>query len=75
VPGVFSEDISSDSKQKTLLAILKMAEHICGCSFTLGQQKEDHEWSAIQTSILDYVGFSEYDFEILKDTIRDLDIC
>jgi HD-like signal output (HDOD) protein len=74
VQGVFSEDSSRDSKLKTLLAILKMAEHICGCYRTLGQQDEDHEWSGIQTTILEYVGFSEYDFDILKETIRDLDI-
>ena len=59
---------------KTLLAILKMAEHICACYRTLGQQTEDHEWQHIETTILEYVGFSEYDFQILKETIRDLDI-
>ncbi|MBX9755458.1 MAG: HDOD domain-containing protein [Pseudomonadaceae bacterium] len=74
VQGVFSEDTSRDSKQKTLLAILKMAEHICGCYRTLGQQDEDHEWACIQTTILEYVGFTEYEFDTLKDTIRDLDI-
>ncbi|MDO9322593.1 MAG: HDOD domain-containing protein [Pseudomonas sp.] len=72
--GVFSEDSSRDSKQKTLLAILKMAEHICGCYRTLGQQDADHEWSSIQTTILEYVGFTEYEFDTLKETIRDLDI-
>ncbi len=74
VQGVFKEDGSRDSKLKTLLAILKMAEHICGCYRTLGQQEQDHEWGSIQTSILEYVGFTEYDFDTLKDTIRDLDI-
>jgi HD-like signal output (HDOD) protein len=74
VQGVFNEDVSGDSKQKTLLAILKMAEHICGCYRTLGQQNYDYEWEGVQTIILDYVGFTEYDFDTLKDTIRDLDI-
>jgi HD-like signal output (HDOD) protein len=74
VQGVFSEDVSGDSKQKTLLAILKMAEHICGCYRTLGQQNYDHEWEGIQTIVLEYVGFTEYEFDTLKDTIRDLDI-
>jgi HD-like signal output (HDOD) protein len=74
VQGVFDEDVSPDSRLKTLLAILKMAEHICGCYRTLGQQNYDHEWECIQTTILEYVGFSEYDFDSLKDTIRDLDI-
>jgi HD-like signal output (HDOD) protein len=74
VQGVFSEDTSRDSKLKTLLAVLKMAEHICGCYRTLGQQEHDHEWDSVQASILEYVGFTEYDFDTLKDTIRDLDI-
>ncbi|MDP3847134.1 MAG: HDOD domain-containing protein [Pseudomonas sp.] len=74
VQGVFSEDTSRDSKLKTLLAILKMAEHICGCYRTLGQQDDDHEWACIQNTILEYVGFTEYEFDTLKDTIRDLDI-
>ena len=74
VQGVFAEDVSRDSKLKTLLAILKMAEHICGCCRTLGQQDEDHEWANIQTTILEYVGFTEYEFDTLKETIRDLDI-
>ena len=74
VLSAFSEDCSRDSKLKTLLAILKMAEHICGCYRTLGQQERDYEWDCIQASILEYVGFTEYDFDTLKDTIRDLDI-
>ena len=32
------------------------------------------EWAGIETTILEYVGFSEYDFQILKESIRDLDI-
>ncbi len=74
VQGVFSEDGSRDSKLKTLLAILKMAEHICGCYRTLGQQEQDYELESIQVCILEYVGFTEYEFDTLKDTIRDLDI-
>ena len=74
VQTVFSEDSSRNSQLKTLLAILKMAENICACYRTLGQQGEDFEWASIETSILEYVGFSEYDFQILKESIRDLDI-
>ena len=74
VQGVFDEEVSGDSKLKTLLAILKMAEHICGCSRTLGQQNYDYEWESIMVSILEYVGLTEYEFDTLKDNIRDLDI-
>ena len=74
VQTVFSEDSSRNSQLKTLLAILKMAENICACYRTLGQQEHDFEWAGIENSILEYVGFSEYDFQILKESIRDLDI-
>ena len=38
----------------------------------LGNQSVDHEWNAVGHLVLDYVGLSEYDFENLKQTIREL---
>jgi HD-like signal output (HDOD) protein len=38
----------------------------------LGNQADDHEWNSISALVLDYVGLSDYDFETLKQTIRDL---
>jgi HD-like signal output (HDOD) protein len=55
-------DERADSRKKTLLAILKMAEHICASHKTLGKQEIDHEWQRIGQTIL-YVGLTEYDFE------------
>ncbi|MNY71652.1 hypothetical protein D3C86_2100460 [compost metagenome] len=49
-----------------------MAEHICASYRVLGNQAEDHEWNSIGHLVLDYVGLSDYDFETLKQTIRDL---
>ncbi|HSX70770.1 MAG TPA: HDOD domain-containing protein [Pseudomonas sp.] len=71
--AIFSSDDSSrDVQLKNLLAILKMAEHICACYRVLGNQEQDHEWDSIRGPVLDYVGLSEYDFDMLKDTIHDL---
>ena len=70
--AVFSDETSRNSSLKNLLAILKMAEHICASHRVLGNQAEDHEWSSIAPLVLDYVGLSDYDFETLKQTIRDL---
>jgi len=70
--ALFSEDSSCDAQLKTLLAILKMAEHICACHKVLGNQAQDHEWQSIEQLVLEYVGLSEYDFENLKESIRDL---
>jgi HD-like signal output (HDOD) protein len=49
-----------------------MAEHICASYRVLGNQVDDHEWSSIGHLVLDYVGLSDYDFENLKESIREL---
>ncbi|WP_043308006.1 HDOD domain-containing protein [Pseudomonas sp. ML96] len=68
----FEEDSGRDAQLKTLMAILKMAEHICASYKVLGNQERDHEWECIQTQVLEYVGLSEYDFENLRESIREL---
>ena len=65
-------DEAADVRLKTLLAILKMAENICESHRVLGNQAEDHEWLSIENLVLEYVGWSEYDFQICKESIRDL---
>jgi HD-like signal output (HDOD) protein len=70
--AIFSDESSKNSQLKNLLAILKMAEHICASYRVLGNQTEDFEWNAVGPLVLDYVGLSDYDFETLKQTIRDL---
>ena len=70
--AIFSDESSGNAQLKNLLAILKMAEHICASYRVLGNQAEDHEWNSIGHLVLDYVGLSDYDFETLKQTIRDL---
>jgi HD-like signal output (HDOD) protein len=70
--AIFTEDSSRDAQLKTLLAILKMAEHICESHLVLGNQPDDHEWHSIEQLVLEYVGLSEYDFENLRESIRDM---
>ena len=70
--AIFSDDSSRNSQLKNLLATLKMAEHICASHKVLGNQRDDHEWNSISHLVLDYVGLSEYDFDNLKESIRDL---
>ncbi len=71
VAALFSDEFAS-SKTKTLLAILKMAEHICGCHRMLGNQAVDHEWEAIADLVLDFLRLTEYDFDGLKHGIEEL---
>ncbi|TSD80218.1 HDOD domain-containing protein [Pseudomonas sp. KBS0710] len=70
--AIFSDESSRNPQLKNLLAILKMAEHICSSYRVLGNQSADHEWDAIGHLVLDYVGLSDYDFESLKLSIREL---
>nr|WP_218170371.1 HDOD domain-containing protein [Pseudomonas gingeri] len=70
--AIFSDETTRNSQLKNLLAILKMAEHICASHRVLGNQTEDHEWNAIGHLVLDYVGLSDYDFETLRENIREL---
>ncbi len=70
--AIFSDESTRNPQLKNLLAILKMAEHICSSYRVLGNQAVDHEWAAVGPLVLDYVGLSEYDFESLKLSIREL---
>ena len=70
--AIFSDESSRNTPLKNLLAILKMAEHICASFRVLGNQSEDHEWNSVGPLVLDYMGLSEYDFETQKQEIRDL---
>ena len=70
--AVFSDESARNTQLKNLLAILKMAEHICSSYRVLGNQSVDHEWNTVGHLVLDYVGLSEYDFENLKQTIREM---
>lgn len=63
-----------DSSKKTLLAILKMAEHLCCLHQVLGNNPVDHEWDAICHDLLAYVGLSEPDFEDMAARLEDMGI-
>lgn len=66
------KDNVADPKKKTLLAILKIAEHICGTYKMLGDQDQDYEWMRIKSAVLLYVGMSDYDFESLMAQIQEM---
>nr|WP_290447154.1 HDOD domain-containing protein [Pseudomonas sp. 21LCFQ010] len=70
--AIFQDESSRNAPLKNLLGPLKMAEHICQSFQVLGNQEADHEWEVVGPLVLDYVGLSEYDFEYLKESIREL---
>jgi len=69
-----SEKSNEENDQNTLMAILKMAEHICGVYRILGLQEEDHEWEQIGSTVLAYLGLSDYDLEAFKESFAEMGI-
>ncbi len=63
--------LTEDNNANTMMVILKIAEHISRTHLTLGKHEVDHEWGKIKSSILEYLGFSEPDFEELEDYVYD----
>lgn len=70
----FCNEHQKDSDGKTLLAILKLAEHICGNYRILGRQREDLEWQNISAEVLTYLGLGEYDLEQMEANFAELGI-
>lgn len=74
-PDIFKENPSPyDGGKKTLLAILKMAEHICGLYSILGGKEQDHEWARIKHSLLEYIGLSDIDYEDIAAEMESMGI-
>lgn len=67
---IFSDQDYPDTAKKNLLAILKMAEHLCGQYRTLGGQEVDLEWQQLEEDILIYVGLSAYEFQNLTQDFQ-----
>lgn len=61
---------SYDGGKKTLLAILKMSEHICGLYEILGKHDEDYEWDVIKPFVLEFVGLSDIDYDDISEELR-----
>ncbi len=62
----------ADHRKKTLLCILKMAEHCCGTFKVLGQAEVDHEWTQIKDAVLMFCGLTDYEFGSLQSQISEL---
>ena len=72
--AIFSVKDGRNQLQKTLLAILKVAEHICGNYKVLGEQETDVEWDNSQKDILEHLGLTNYDIDDLKKAFTDMGI-
>jgi len=57
-------DSAMDLTQGSMLALLKMAEHVDKLYWGI---EDDHEWSHIENQVLEYLGLSNPDFEEIRD--------
>lgn len=71
---LFLGNHQADSESKTLLAILKLAEHVCGSYKILGNQAVDFEWELIGQEVLTHLGLGEYDVEQLEANLEEMGI-
>ena len=60
-----------NTEADTILAILKMAEHIAHVHAVLGKEHRDNEWNTIKNSLFDFLGISEIDYHDIADIITD----
>lgn len=59
------------SDERTLLAILMLAQHIAGLYRILGNQDTDLEWELTRSEVIDYLGISEFDYEDILSYASD----
>ena len=67
VDAIFIANSPYTSEKKTLLAILKIAEHLCRNFNILAEQDLDYEWEKIEVPLLTYMGLSSDDLENIRD--------
>lgn len=58
-----------DPETAYLLATLKVAEHVSEEYKALGKENQDYEWSAIESSVLDFIGLVEDDLLNLSEEL------
>lgn len=63
-----------ECERKNLMAVLKLAEHLCGTYKKLGNQSEDHEFKRLLPLLLNYLSLTEHDIDDLADDMSEAGI-
>ena len=66
------EGPANNSKRRTLIAILKVAEHVCGLYRILGNQPVDNEWLQYRDAILEQLHIDEDELANLTERLNDM---
>ena len=76
VNRIFNDEVYAgyDPAKKTLLSVLKISENISKTHLILGKNEVDFEWEQIKGSLLDYVGLSSDDYEVLTEQLTEMGI-
>ena len=69
---IFNADDRSEKHKKLLLAVLKIAEHLCQTHSMIGRQTTDWEWEHNASEIMLYAGLSDYDLENIRAQMQDM---
>jgi len=70
VDRVLDDQSIENPTLKTLLCVLKMAEHMVNLPEILAQSDIDFEWMKVGPKVLEFSGLSEYDYEDLEDAVK-----
>jgi HD-like signal output (HDOD) protein len=71
IASIFSLDSTVEAPKKSLLAVLKIAEYICGNGKVLGHLDTDNEWEQIKRYIFEFTGLGEYDIETMIEEFKE----
>lgn len=63
---------SNDERLKTLISILKTAEHLTGVYQMLGDQTENYEWEKISYDVLAFLGLTQDDCDDIASKAQDM---
>ena len=74
VARVFERDSDAEAHKRTLLAVLKIAEHLCGNYRLLGKTDTDHEWDSIRRYVFEFTGLGDYDLSAMINDFQEMGI-
>lgn len=74
VVNVFEHESVNDAPKRSLLAVLKIAEYLCGNGMVLGKTSDDVEWENVHQYIYELTGLGDYDIDNMIDQFKDMGI-